>query len=131
LTITSNNGIKGRSSANGSIRVTFSGVTGKVFSSSEWSATMTLHCDELDYASASETIRVNGNMTLVANQASPSNGSSAASGASLQLSRTVSGTRLNQLALSDYWATATISSATINRHDGATGTPTERYHLEF
>jgi hypothetical protein len=114
LTITSNHCIESGDTINGSIGVTFSGVTGEVFSSSSWSATMMLRFDEFNYTSASETIGVNGDMKIVANQASPTSGSSAASGASLQLSRTVSGTRLNQLTLSEYVAIENISGNTIS-----------------
>jgi hypothetical protein len=114
LTVTSHNCIESGSTTNGSIDVTFSAITGEVFSSSPWSATMALRFNGLDDTSVGETIGVNGDMKIVANQTSQTSGSYAASGASLQLSRTVSGIRLNQLTLSEYAAIENISGNTIS-----------------
>jgi hypothetical protein len=114
LTITSNNCIESGDTTNGSINVTFSGISGTPFSTGAWTATMTIRFTGLENISAGETTGVSGDMKIVANQASSTNVSFAVSGTSLQLSRTVSGARLNQLTMSAYVAIENMSGNTFS-----------------
>ena len=98
---------------NGTLRATFSNVTGDVLNSWVWSGTLDTRYDNFSVSSGTDTINVNGDMKIAITQTSPSNSSLTVTGTSLQASEQRSGTTVATRTLSDFTLSSTTSGSMV------------------
>jgi hypothetical protein len=96
VSIAASNCVDGTQTANGTITVTFTNVTGTPSSTSAWSATMTMAFDNVTVNDETVARAANGNLNLVYNQTAFRNASFSLTTDSLQVQRTRAGVTTNR-----------------------------------
>ena len=127
IKMTANNCVEDGDTLNGSLATTLSNITGDVFNSSNWSATLDTTFTNFGVTSGGDTVNVNGDMKIALTQTNSSTNSVSLSGKSLQTATRRNGATLGTFALTDYSMTGstrgtTVTSATNFAMSGSTNT---------
>lgn len=113
MVIVANRCIEDGDIASGTMRATFSDISGDVLNSWVWSATLDTRYDNFSVTSGNESATVNGDMKIAVNQTSSTSSSVTVSGRSLQTTEQRSGTTIATRTLSDFSMTGSTRGLTI------------------
>ena len=99
---------------NGTLSATLSNVSGDVFNTYTWGATLDTTFTNFGVTSGNETASVNGDMKIAITQTNYSNHSMSLSGKSLQASMQRGGVTLESFAMTNYSMTGSTNGATVS-----------------
>lgn len=113
ITLTANNCIEDGETMNGKLSTTLSNVTGDVFNSWNWAATMDTTFTNFAVTSAGETVSVNGDMKIALTQTNSTTSTLILSGKTLSTAVLRNGVTLATVTLADYSMNGSTRGTTI------------------
>jgi hypothetical protein len=113
ITIAAKNCVEDGDTINGSLSIKMSNISGDVFNSWNWSATLDSTFTGFTVSSGADTLSVNGDMKIALTQTNSTTNSMSLSGKSLQTSVQRSGASLGTVTLADFSMTGSTRGTTV------------------
>lgn len=113
IMLTAKNCVEGGDTINGSLSIKMSNISGDVFNSSKWSATLDSTFTGFAVTSGADMVSVNGDMKIALTQTNSTTSSMSLSGKSLQTSVQRSGVTVGAVTLGDFSMTGSTSGTTV------------------
>lgn len=113
MVIVANRCVEAGDIISGTMRATFTDISGDILNSWTWSATLDTRFDNFSVSSGSESANVNGDMKIAMSQTSSTSSAVTVSGRSLQATEQRSGTTIATRTLSDFSMTGNMRGTTI------------------
>lgn len=113
ITLTAKNCVEDGDTINGSLSIKMSNISGDVFNSWNWSATLDSTFTGFSVTSGADTLSVNGDMKIGLTQTNSTTSSTTLSGKSLQTTMQRSGVTLETFALTDFSMNSSTRGTTI------------------
>lgn len=113
MTVTASNCVEDGQTMNGTMSVTFSGMSGDILNTWTFGATMDTTFTNFSVTSGADTVGINGDMKITINQTDASNNTLSISGKSLQATENHSGARVATRTLTDYTVTGSTHGTTV------------------
>ena len=113
ITMTANNCVEDGDTANGKLSTTLSNVSGDVFNSWNWAATMDTTLTDFAITSSGETVSVNGDMKIALTQTNSTTSALVLSGKALRTTVKRNGVTVDTFTLADYSMTGSTRGTTV------------------
>lgn len=114
ITLTARNCVEDGESVNGSLSTTLSNISGDVFNSWNWAATLDTTFTNFGVTSGGETVSVNGDMKIAITQTSSTNSALTLSGKALRMTEQRNGITLATVTLGDYTMKGSTQNTTVS-----------------